>query len=161
VLSSTEESWQVAIRAALTIPGFAQAEGGSAGAAKTWVLPGVDPIHSVFPRPYVSTLGATYASQGARKDALAVNRAIQYHLHRRVELPNGAVVSRTPGAVDVKDEVLAAQRRIAVAGNVVEDDLTLTITTGTVRPEAYGAFAADVHKVDDGFLASLRVKPEP
>jgi hypothetical protein len=161
VLSSTEESWQVAIRAALTIPGFAQAEGATAGSARTWIVQGLNPIHAVFPRPLVATLGATYASQGARKDALAINRAVQYHVHRRIQLPAGAVVARAPGAVDVKGPILAAQRKIAVAANVVEDDFALTITTGTVPPADYGAFAAAAHEIDDGFLASTKVKPEP
>ena len=113
VLSSTEESWQIALRASLTVPGYAQAEGATAS-DRTWVLPGLDPIHSVFPRPTVATLGATFASQGGRQGALAVNHAFQYHVHRRVELPAGATVTRTPSAVEVKDDVLGAARRIAV-----------------------------------------------
>jgi len=159
VLSSSEESWQVAVRATLTIPGYVEAVG--AKGAVTWILPGMEPIHAVYPRPTVATLGATFASQGGRRDALAVSHAMQYHLHRRVELPAGASVSRTPGAFDVKSDVLAAQRRIAVAPNAIEDDYTLTVSTGTVKPEAYGAFAADAHRIDDAFLASARVKPAP
>jgi hypothetical protein len=158
VLSSTEESWQVALRAQVTVPGYAQVEGTQ---EKTWVLPGIDPIHTVWPRPTVATLGATFASQGGREGALAVNHAFQYHVHRRVELPAGATVTRTPSAVEVKDDVLAAARRIGVAGNVVEDDFTLSLQTGTVAASAYGGFAADAHRVDDGFLASTRVKPAP
>jgi hypothetical protein len=159
VLSSTEESWQVAVRATLTIPGFAQAEG--SGAARTWVLPGVHPVHAVYPRPTAQTLGATYVSQGARSDALAINRAMQFHVHRRVELPAGAVVTRAPGALDVKGGILNAQRRIAVSPALLEEDLTLSMATGTIPAADYAAFATDAHKVDDGFLASTRVKPGP
>jgi hypothetical protein len=159
VLSSSEESWQVAVRATLTIPGYAEAAGTKA--APSWVLPGIEPIHAVYPRPTAATLGATFASQGARRDALAVSSAIQYHVHRRVELPAGATVARAPGAFEVKGDVLGAQRKIAVAPGAIEDDFTLSVSTGTVRSEAYGAFAADAHRIDDAFQAGTRVKPAP
>ena len=61
----------------------------------------------------------------------------------------------------MKDSVLGAQRRVAVAPSAVEDDFTLSLSTGTVAADAYGEFAADAHKIDDGFLASTRVKPAP
>ncbi len=160
VLSSTEESWQVALRATVTVPGYAQAEGATA-AGRTWILPGIDPIHAVYPRPTVATLGSTFASQGGRSGALAVNRALQYHVHRRVELPAGATVTRTPSGFEVKDGVLAAQRRIAVGPGAIEDDFSLSVTTGTVDASAYAGFATDAHAVDDGFLASTRLKPAP
>jgi hypothetical protein len=159
VLSSTEESWQIALRATLTVGSYAQIEGPPQ--RRTWILPGLDPIHAVYPRPTVATLGSTFASQGARKDALAVNHAFQYHLHRRIELPAGATVVRAPGAFEVKGDVLQAQRRVGVAPSAVEDDFVLSLATGTVEADAYGAFAADAHKIDDGFLASTRVKPAP
>ena len=69
--------------ASVTIPGYAQAEG------STWVLPGFEPLHAGFPRPFVGTLGATFASQGARESALAIDDAFQYHVHRRVEWTRG------------------------------------------------------------------------
>ncbi len=155
VLSSTEESWQVALRATLTVPGYAQME------ARTWVLPGIDPIHAVYPRPTVATLGSTFASQGGRKDALAVSHALQYHVHRRIELPPGATVARAPGGFEVKDTVLSAERKVSVAPNAVEDEFTLSVSTGTVGADAYAGFSADAHAIDDGFLASTRVKPAP
>ena len=165
VLSSTEESWQVALRATITVPGYAQAEGlvqgGSKPAERTWVLPGIDPIHAVYPRPTVATLGSTFASQGGRHDALAVNRAAQYHVHRRIELPAGATVTRAPGGFEVKDSVLAAQRKVAVTPSAIEDDFSLSISTGTVGADAYAGFVSDAHAIDDGFLASTRVKPAP
>jgi hypothetical protein len=159
VLSSSEESWQIALRASVTIPGYAQPAGGK---DPRWILPGIEPVHAVFPRSFVSTLGATFASQGGRKDALAVSFALQYHVHRRVELPAGATVVRAPGAFDAKNDVLAAQRKIAVTAGAtpaVEDDFTLGVTTGTVQAASYGAFADTAHRIDDAFLASTRVKP--
>ena len=156
-LSSSEGSWQIALRADLTIPGYAQPEGSVS--ARTWVLPGIDPIHTMFPRPYVTTLGATYASRSARENALAISHAIQYHAHRRVELPPGASVVRTPGPFEAKSLGLEAGRKIKVTGNVIEEEFVLGISTGTISQERYGAFVADAHKTDDAFLASTRVRP--
>jgi hypothetical protein len=157
-LSSSEESWEVALRATISVSGYAQVE--SAAQGTSWILPGIDPIHAVYPRPTVATLGSTFASQGARHDALAVNHASQYHVHRRIELPAGATVTRAPGGFETKDSVLAAQRKVAVSPGAVEDDFTLSITTGTVKADAYAGFAADAHAIDDGFLATTRVKPK-
>lgn len=174
-LSSSEGSWQVALRAEISVSGYAQVEGGAKGpngkiAPRTWVLPGLDPIHVVFPRSGVSTLGSTYASQGARESALAINRAVQYHAHRRVDLPAGAAIARMPGPFRVSASSLSAERTLAVghgtpasAGaavpNVLEDDFVLDVSTGTVAPDRYAAFVDSAHKTDDAFLASIRVTP--
>ena len=156
-LSSSEGSWQVALRAELSIPGYAQAEGSAA--TRTWVLPGIDPIHTMFPRAYVTTLGATYASKSARENALAISHAVQYHAHRRVELPVGANVLRMPGPFETKGPHLEASRKISVSSNVIEEEFVLGVATGTVAQDRYGAFVSDVHKTDDAFLASTRVRP--
>jgi hypothetical protein len=159
-LSSTEGSWQVAIRAELTAPQYAQIEGGGKqGGQRTWVLPGIDPIHYVFPRPYVSTLGSTYASHGARENALAISHAAQYHVRRRIELPAKAQIARLPGPFDGKGPLLAAQRKINVTGSSIEEDFTLEVTTGTVPRERYEEFVTQAHRTDDAFRASTRVKP--
>ncbi len=157
-LSSSEGSWQIALRAELSISAYAQIEG-TTPATRTWVLPGVDPLHEVFPRAATSTLGATYVSQGQRETALAVSQAVQYHAHRRVELPRGAAVVRTPGPFEVATPSLEASRRIAVSGSVIEDDFVLGVPTGTIAADRYGAFVTDAHRTDDAFLASTRVKP--
>jgi hypothetical protein len=157
-LSSSEGSWQVAIRAELTAPAYAQIEGTKAG-ARTWVLPGIDPIHYVFPRPYVTTLGSTYASHGARENALAINHATQYHVRRRVDLPPKAAIARLPGAFDGKGPLLAAKRTISVAGSTIEEDFTLDVNTGTVARDKYDDFVTQAHRADDAFRASIQVKP--
>jgi len=161
-LSSSEGSWQVALRAAVTIPGYAQPEGGgSSPDGGTWTLPGVEPVHEVYPRGSSSTLSAVYATEGKRESALAVSRAVQYHVHRRVELPAGAQVVRTPGPFEVKSRELDASRRLAVSAGppaAVEDDLTLEVPTGTVPASGYQKFVADAHHADDAFLASTRVR---
>lgn len=157
-LSSSEGSWQIAIRAELTAPAYAQIEGQKPG-SRSWILPGIDPVHYVFPRPYVSTLGSTYASVGARQNALAINHATQYHVRRRVELPAKASIVRLPGPFDGKGPLLAAQRKASVNGVTIEEDFTLDVTTGTVPRDRYDEFVGQVHRTDDAFRASTRVKP--
>ncbi len=157
-LSSSEGSWQIAIRASISVSGYAQAEGAGAASAKTFWLPGNDPLHIVFPRAFVSTLGATYAHQGARETALAVSSSAQYHFHRKVTLPAGASIVRSPSAFSVKGAELGASRTIAVSAEAVEDDYVLDLPTGTVSPKEYGEFVRNAHRVDDAFLASTRIK---
>ena len=157
-LSSTEGSWQVAIRAELTAPAYAQVEGSKPG-SRAWVLPGVDPIHYVYPRPYTTTLSATYASQGARESAFAISHATQYHMRRRVELPPKAAIARLPGPFEGKGPLLNATRKISVDGNTIEEDFSLEVTTGTIPREKYDAFVTEIHRTDDAFRASTRIKP--
>jgi len=157
ILSSSEGSWQIAVRADLTILGYAEPEGGGRTPV-TWLLPGLEPVHNVYPRPLAGLLGATYAAQGKRQNALAVSHAVQYHAHRRIELPKGASVLTLPGPVDVKSRQIEASRRIDVAGSVIEDEFVLGVPTGTVLPGEYEAFVTDLHRVDDGFLAGTRVR---
>ncbi len=156
-LSSTEGSWQVAIRAEFSAPSYAQPQGAKATAS--WTLPGLDPIHAVFPRAFVSTLGATYAKTGVRQGALAVNHAIQYHVRRRVELPSGATLMRVPGPVDARSPLVSARRALTVTGSAVEDDFVLDVSTGTIPLDRYMQFEATVRAADDGFRASTQVRP--
>ena len=154
-LSSDEGSWQVSLRAAVTIPGYAQAEG------STWVLPGFEPLHAGFPRPFVGTLGATFASQGARESALAIDDAFQYHAHRRVELPAGAKLVSTLPVVDVKGDNLEAWRRGKLEGGIMDEDFGLAIATGTLDIAHYERFADEAHRIDDGFQAAVRISGAP
>jgi hypothetical protein len=151
-LASSEGSWQVSLRADVSVSGYAQKEG-----AKTWLLPGLDTLHWSWPRARVSSLGATYATRAGRESALALSTAVQYHMHRRIELPKGATVSRMPGPLDVKAKLVEASRRIAVAGTALEDDFVLGIATGTIPAPDYDAFVGVSHAADDGFLATTRV----
>ncbi|WP_437286879.1 hypothetical protein [Sorangium sp. So ce406] len=152
-VSSTEGSWEVALRAAVTIHGFARPEGKDAAA---WTLPGLEPVHLVFPRAFTGTLGATYASRGARKSALAIETALQYHVRRRIELPAGHAVARAPEGVRVEDAGLTASRKGSY-GAVIEEDFALSLPTGTVATDAYRAFVERVQAVDSGFMAGIRV----
>ena len=169
-LSSSEGSWQVSLRADVTVNGYAQLEG-----LKTWLLPGMETLHWAWPRARVSSLGATYATRAGRESALALSAAVQYHVHRRVALPQGATVAKMPAPLDVKAKLVQASRRIAVersraakdgkeaqpgapeAPEAIEDDFTLGVATGTVAKTDYDAFVSVAHAADDGFLASTRV----
>ena len=161
-LSSTEGSWQVSLRAQVSVSGYAQPQGD-----KTWLLPGMDALHWVWPSMRVSSLAATFAERAGRESALAVAAAVQYHVHRRVELPPGASMARLPGPLDVKGSLVEASRRISVTAatqtspQAVEDEFTLGVTTGTVQPGDYDAFARAAHAVDDGFLASVALSVAP
>ena len=153
-LASTEGSWQVSLRADVSVSGYAQLEG-----AKTWLLPGMDTLHWAWPRARVSSLSATFASRAGRESALAVGAAVQYHVHRRVDLPKGASVARMPGPLDVKAKLVDASRKLTVSGGggVIEDDFILDVSTGTIPPTEYDAFVGGAHAADDGFLAAVRV----
>jgi hypothetical protein len=157
-LSSSEGSWQVAMRADLTAPAYAQLEG-TKPESRMWVLPGMDPVHYVFPRPFVTTLSSTYAPSAARESALAINQATHYHVRRRIELPAKAKISRLPGPCEGKGTLTNASRKISVAGSSIEEDFTLDVTTGTVPSDKYDAFVSSARQTDDAFRASTRVKP--
>jgi hypothetical protein len=150
-LSSSEGSWQVSLRASVTLPGYAQAEG------SVWVLPGFEPLHAGFPRPFVGTLGATFASQGARESALAIDDAFQYHVHRRIEWSKGMKLASRLPSVEVKDENLDAYRRGQLQDGLLEEDFGLSIPTGTLDTARYQQFADKAHRVDDSFQAATRV----
>ena len=128
-LSSSEGSWQVGMRADVSVSGYAQLESG-----KTWLLPGLDTLHWSWPHARVSSLGATFATRAGRESALAVSTAVQYHVHRRIDLPKGAIVARMPGPLDLQAKLVEASRRIAVAGDgsEIEDDFVLGVATGTI-----------------------------
>lgn len=156
-VSSTEGSWEIALRASIRIHGYARPEGAD---GKTWVLPGIEPVHMVIPQGFAGTLGATYASRGARQSALLIDTALQYHVRRRVELPAGAAVTRPPEAVRVDDPRLEAVRK-GNYGAVIEEDFSLSLPTGTVPAEAYQGFVEKVRSIDDGFMAGTRVRVKP
>jgi hypothetical protein len=154
-LDSREGSWQVSLRADVSVSGYAQLEAG-----KTWLLPGLDTLHSSWPHSRVSTLGATFATRAGRESALALSTAVQYHVHRRIELPKGASVTSLPGPIDVRAKLVEASRAIGVdkSGHVIEDDFVLGVATGTIAATDYDTFVSVVRLADDGFLASSRVK---
>lgn len=154
VVSSREGSWEVALRAQIAIHGFARLEG---RAGQVWTLPGIEPVHLSFPRGFAGTLGATYASRGARQSALAIDTSLQYHVRRRIELPPGMEVTRSPAAVNVEDPRLAARRKGTYAA-AIEEDYSMSLPTGTVPAGEYQAFVERVQAIDSGFMAGIRVE---
>ncbi|MGD0677717.1 MAG: hypothetical protein ABSC94_20050 [Polyangiaceae bacterium] len=151
-LASSDGSWQVSLRADVSVSGYAQQEG------KTWLLPGIDALHWAWPKARVSSLAATLAARAGRESALAVGSAVQYHVHRRVELPQGAVITRMPGPLEIKAKLVEASRKMSVDKRAIEDDFVLGVATGTVAPGDYDAFVRTAHRADDGFLACARVR---
>jgi hypothetical protein len=156
-LSSSEGSWQVSMRAQVSVSGFAQAQGRG-----KWMLPGMDSLHWVWPAHRVSSLAATFAERAGRESALAVSAAVQYHVHRRIELPSHTIPLRLPGPLEVKSSLLEGSRQIRVTGGegqprAVEDDFVLGVATGTVPPDEYDAFARAAHAIDDAFLTGVAV----
>jgi len=157
VVSSGQGSWEVALRAKIAIHGFARPEGKG---GRIWTLPGVEPVHLSFPRGFAGTLGATYASRGARQSALSIETSLQYHVRRRIELPAGMAVSRPPGPVNVDAPQLQAARK-GDYGAVIEEDFRLSLPTGTVSAEEYQGFVDRVQAIDSGFMAGIRVEKKP
>src|SRR5262249_27529520 len=101
-------------------------------------------------------------SRGARQSALSIDAALQYHVHRRVELPEGATVVRAPTGLTVKDPRIEAGRKITTSvPRVLDEDFSLSLPTGTVSAEGYQAFVEKVPAIDDGFMAVTRVKVKP
>jgi hypothetical protein len=149
-LSSSEGSWQVSLRADVSIPGFVQTERG------TWVLPGFEPLHAAFPRA-VGTLGATFASQADRESALAIEAALQYHVRRRIDLKGRSTLAGPLPTVEIKDDSLTASRQGKLEGGVLEEDFSLSIPTGTIDVARYRDFAKKAHQVDDAFQAAVRI----
>ena len=158
-LSSSEGSWQVAIRAELTRTGVRAGRGNEARLAHRGSCPASIRSTTSSRGRTSTTLSAAYASQGARESALAISHATQYHVRRRVELPAKASIARLPGPFEGKGPLLSAQRKISVAGSTIEEDFTLELTTGTVPKDRYDAFVTETHRTDDAFRACTRVKP--
>lgn len=157
-LSSAEGSWEVAIRADISVFGYGRLEGGD---GRTWVLPGLEPVVTVYPQSYTGTLGATYASRGGRQEALNIQSSMLYHVHRRIELPAGATVTRAPSDLDVAGGFLTAARKVAVEAGVVIEEYEMSLPTATVPAADYAAFVGSAHAVDDGFQAGVRVEVKP
>lgn len=154
-LSSREGSGELAIRAEVRVQAYASVD------KSFLVLPGLDVVHVVYPRPYSGNLSSVLLSQGARESDLAITRTFQYHAHRTLDLPKGLSIQRLPGAFAAKVASLSAKRDVAVAGTVLTEDFTLDLGTGNVAKDDLGKFAAEVRRTDEGFLGTIRLKGLP
>jgi hypothetical protein len=155
-LTSSEGSWEVSVRAKIAIFGYSQPETKD---GKTWLLPGLEPVH--FTRGLTSSLASFYATRSGRESALMIEKPLQYKVHRRIELPKGAVVARAPGALGLSHAGLEAARKGTYQGGVIEEEFVLDLPTGTVSAKDYDGFAERVRAVDDGFMAGTRVRVSP
>jgi hypothetical protein len=115
----------------------------------------------VFPRAYAGTLSAVFATKGNRESAFSIREPVFYHMHRRIELPAKALVTRLPGPLK-SERLIRAERRIAVAGNAIEEDFELGLPASTIAANDYDAFLSELRRIDAGFLATAQVKlPSP
>ena len=153
-LSSDAGSWQLSLRARITVVGYAQPEGRDRA---LWSLPGIEAVHAVHPQPRAKTLSARYAAHAGRTTALAIDEPLLFHVRRRVELPQGARVLRAPDRLRVQSERIRAERSVAVEGTVIEEHFRLNLPAGTVAAEQFEPFAATLQRIDDGFLHATRV----
>ena len=107
-LVSQEGSPEVSLRAGVELPGYGQAEGAA------WSLPGIEPLHNLYAQLPVATLGSTFAKHRVRESALAIDDAVSYRLHRRVELPAPARLQGEQPALALREPHISATRRIAM-----------------------------------------------
>jgi hypothetical protein len=132
--------------------GFAQPEGALR------VLPGIATLHRIQPQASTSTLGATFAAQGGRENALAIETACHYRIKRRIQLPAGWGIVVSPSEIEVKSTHLQAQRKSVVDGNAIEESFSLSIPTGTVGTSEFDDFAKNARSIDDAFLSGIRIR---
>jgi hypothetical protein len=157
-VSPAQGGFGLALQASIRIHGYGRPEGRS---GQVWALPGLEPVHLVFPRAAVGTLAAHYASRAARQSALSIEVPLLYRVRRRIELPAGATVTKSPEPVRVQDARIDATRKVSVEGQVIDETFTLSLPTGTVAADSYQQFVEKVHAVDGGFMAVTRVKVKP
>ena len=155
-LSSREGSWEIALRADVTIRSYAQLEKTPKGAV--WTAPGLMPMRSMIPKPSSWTLSSAYASKAGRENALVIQRAQRYRMRRHIDFPEGSTVTRVPGPLSVEGP-LSANRKTEVKGRSVNDEFSLSLSTTTIDKNSYDAFARELRRVDEAFLAETRVTP--
>lgn len=151
-LSFSEDSWQIALRARLTLGGFGMREGPVVRIA------GIEPMHIMFPRPAASTLTSMFGSQGSRQTNLSINRPTVMHLRRRIEVPKGTAAVMVPRAFRVQSDILRnASRTTSFAASpdgktVLEDDFKLDLIAGVVPKEGFETFIGQLRSIDEAFL---------
>ena len=138
----------------------------SSRARKTWLLPGLDTMHGRVPARACRASGPRSRAAAGRESALALNRSVQYHVHRRVELPAGA--TRRADARPARGEGPAGRRLAPLRGQASgPGSQRRPGARGRLHPRRrrpapsppseYDAFVAVAHAADDGFLASTRI----
>ena len=146
------------VNAKINVIGFARPE---SRARRSFSLPGLAPIHAVYPRPRASTLSARFASQADRTTALAINQPLLYRFTRNIDLPAGAKVESLPAEFKIDTPNLTASRKTSLQGGRIVDRFDLNVPVGTVPPATYAAFATNVRKTDDAFMHAIRIELGP
>jgi hypothetical protein len=154
-LRSEEGSWDVSVEADVALIGFARPEERD---RPLFSLPGMSPVHVVFPYAISTTLGARYAREAGRTAALAIDSPLFYKVKRRIELPPGSKVAALPAALTVNETFVTASRTVSAEGNTLVEDIRLNLPVGTIDAESFDAFATAVQSIDDGFMHGLRVE---
>ncbi len=155
-LSSDVGSWQIAISAEIAPSSFAEADDRK---QSSWTLPGIEPFHSVLPRPRSSSLAARYTAQADRASTLAVDAPLYYRVHRTVTLPSGAKLGRPAPALDVTasgSSPFSARRSVTEKGRVLDESFEVNLPVHVVDPAEFEAFASRIRQVDEGFAFSTR-----
>ena len=128
-LASSEGSWQVSLRADVSVSGYAQREG-----AKTWLLPGLDTLHWSWPRARVSSLGATFATRGGPRERARAEHGgpvPRAPAHRAAQGRHGGAHAGPARREGEARRGLAAHRGRR-SGGALEDDFVLGVATGTI-----------------------------
>ena len=129
-LASTEGSWQVSLRADVSVSGYAQLEGHEDVAAAR-------ARHA----PLGVAAGARLEPRGDLRVARRAARARSRWAPRSSTTCTGASICprgrrwrACPGPLDVKAKLVDASRKLTVSGggSVVEDDFILDVATGTI-----------------------------
>lgn len=150
-LTSPEGATFVSLSAKVVLPSYLQREG------STWVLAGIDPVHYGYPAPGTATMRGAFTTKGQRDTALVLSTAQRWTMRRKVTLPAGFSVAHAPDAKTESNDLVKATRSTKVAGAVVEDAFGLEVSIGAVPAAGYAAFSGLAKRVDDAFLAGVRV----
>jgi hypothetical protein len=153
----TEGSWEVALRAKIAIHGFGAPR---ARTARPGCSPAWSPCTSCSPWDAAMTLGATYASRGARQNALSIDTAHPVPLPPPHRAPRQGRRRAPPRRREARRPSPARRARGKVTvGNEHRGRLPLSLPTGTdLRRGLSSSFVEHAAGVDDGFMAGTRVR---
>jgi hypothetical protein len=150
-LHSAEGSWEVEVRAKVSMIGYAQKEGSG------WVVPGMAAVHFVYPQAMSGNLSSMLTSQKTRQTALAIQQAIRYQVTRIHHWP-ASFRMQAPKDFQLTLPLLKARRGYKAQAETLEEQFSLELQTGTVPVEEYTNFANEVKKLDEQFLRSLPLR---
>lgn len=143
---------EVKVRAEIAIPSYAEPT------AEGFTLPGMMPLHVVYPYPYAATLGTSFAKLASRESALSIEMAETYRLSRSVELPRGMKLASSLPEAEVRSPLLEARRRGSFDDRLLREELSLSLATGRIPREDYASFLEAARQIDEAFLEGVRIE---